>query len=221
MLYQHIVRTYSINVRSGNIPNGKENVQLKFININAKFETTAVRPEQYPSSNIPEVAFVGRSNVGKSSIINSLLNRKGLARVGSTPGKTRVINFFNVDDKIYFVDLPGYGYANVSKKEISSWSRMIETYLYSREQLKLIIMVVDIRHLPTENDKTMHLWLKESSIPYIIAATKADKVSKSQVKKNVNDIRKALEIDEQILVIPASSNTKQVEMRYGSTLKSI
>jgi GTP-binding protein len=176
---------------------------------NAKFETTAVKPEQYPSSNIPEVAFVGRSNVGKSSIINTLLNRKGLARVGSTPGKTRVINFFNVDDKMYFVDLPGYGFANVSKKEISSWSRMIETYLNSREQLKLIIMIVDIRHLPTENDKIMHSWLEERSIPYMIAATKADKISKSQVNRNVNDIRKALKIDGQIPIIPASSSTKQ------------
>lgn len=183
---------------------------MKNINLNnVKFETTAVKPEQYPYGNIPEVAFVGRSNVGKSSMINALLNRKDLAKVGAVPGKTRVINFFNVDNKLYFVDLPGYGYANVSKKEQQSWKYMIETYLYTRKQLKLIIMIVDIRHLPTENDKIMHVWLKESNIPYIIVATKADKISKSQINKNISDIKEVLELNGEISVIPVSSKTKQ------------
>lgn len=183
---------------------------MKNINLNnARFETTAVKAEQYPTGIIPEVAFVGRSNVGKSSIINTLLNRKSLARVGAAPGKTRVINFYNVDNKLYFVDLPGYGYAKVSKKEQLKWGTMIETYLNMRKQLGLIIMIIDIRHLPTENDKIMHLWLKERKIPYAIAATKADKISKSQVNTNINNIRKSLGIDDQIPVIPVSSKTKQ------------
>jgi len=184
-----------------------------------KFETTAVKPEQYPYSDVPEVAFVGRSNVGKSSMINTLLNRKGLARVGAEPGKTRVINFFNVDNKLYFVDLPGYGYANVSKKEQQNWKIMIETYLRTRKQLELIMMIVDVRHLPTENDKIMHLWLRESNIPYIIAATKTDKISKSQVNRNINDIKKALEINGEIPVIPVSSKTKQGKDELWNLIK--
>ena len=193
---------------------------MKSINLNnVKFETTAVKPEQYPYSDVPEVAFVGRSNVGKSSMINTLLNRKGLARVGAEPGKTRVINFFNVDNKLYFVDLPGYGYANVSKKEQQNWKIMIETYLHTRKQLELIIMIVDVRHLPTENDKIMHLWLRESNIPYIIAATKTDKISKSQVNRNINDIKKALEINNEIPVIPVSSKTKQGKDELWNLIK--
>ena len=193
---------------------------MKSINLNnVKFETTAVKPEQYPYSDVPEVAFVGRSNVGKSSMINTLLNRKGLARVGAEPGKTRVINFFNVDNKLYFVDLPGYGYANVSKKEQQNWKIMIETYLRTRKQLELIIMIVDVRHLPTENDKIMHLWLRESNIPYIIAATKTDKISKSQVNRNINDIKKALEINGEIPVIPVSSKTKQGKDELWNLIK--
>ena len=193
---------------------------MKNINLNnVKFETTAVKPEQYPYGNIPEVAFVGRSNVGKSSMINALLNRKDLAKVGAVPGKTRVINFFNVDNKLYFVDLPGYGYANVSKKEQQNWKIMIETYLHTRKQLELIIMIVDVRHLPTENDKIMHLWLRESNIPYIIAATKTDKISKSQVNRNINDIKKALEINNEIPVIPVSSKTKQGKDELWNLIK--
>lgn len=193
---------------------------MKSINLNnVKFETTAVKPEQYPYSDVPEVAFVGRSNVGKSSMINTLLNRKGLARVGAEPGKTRVINFFNVDNKLYFVDLPGYGYANVSKKEQQNWKIMIETYLRTRKQLELIMMIVDVRHLPTENDKIMHLWLRESNIPYIIAATKTDKISKSQVNRNINDIKKALEINGEIPVIPVSSKTKQGKDELWNLIK--
>ncbi len=126
---------------------------------NAKYELSAVKPSQYPVSDLPEVTFVGRSNVGKSSLINSLLNRKNLAKVAATPGKTQVINFYNIDNKLYFVDLPGYGYAKVSKGVQASWAKFIETYLVKREQLKLIVMLVDIRHSPTSHDKLMHDWI--------------------------------------------------------------
>lgn len=175
---------------------------------NAKFETTAVNPRQYPAGNIPEIAFAGRSNVGKSSIINTLLNRKKLARVGNIPGKTRVINFFNVDDRLYFVDLPGYGYANVSKAEKTKWGNMIESYLNSRQQLKLIIMVVDIRHKPSENDKIMYEWLRAKNIPHILIASKADKISKGHIRERLLHIKSTLDIAEGISLIPFSSGTQ-------------
>ena len=138
----------------------------------ARFELTAVKPEQYPASSLPEFALIGRSNVGKSSIINSLLNRKGIARVSSTPGKTREINFYNIDDKIYFVDLQGYGYANVSKEKKSTWGDIIEIYLTTRLQLRALIMLVDIRHKPSDYDKVMFDWLMAKGMPFLIVATK-------------------------------------------------
>ena len=125
----------------------------------ASYEITAVKPEQYPKGLLPEVALVGRSNVGKSSVINALLNRKNLARVSSTPGKTRGINFYNIDQRLYFADLPGYGYAAVSKTMKASWDEMIGTYLHARDQLKLILMLVDIRHAPSKEDKMMYEWI--------------------------------------------------------------
>ncbi|MCX7923375.1 MAG: ribosome biogenesis GTP-binding protein YihA/YsxC [Clostridia bacterium] len=176
---------------------------------NAKFELTAVKPEQYPDIGIPEVAFVGRSNVGKSSIINTLCNRRNLARVGSTPGVTKEINFYNIDDKLHIVDLPGYGYAGVSKGKKSSWSRVIETYLNTREELKLIIMLVDIRHSPSNEDKMMYGWLIENEVPHIVVATKVDKISRSQVQGRLADIKQTLELSEGIKLIPYSSETKQ------------
>lgn len=175
---------------------------------NARHEVTAVRPDQYPRSDIPEIAFVGRSNVGKSSLINTLLNRKKLARVGATPGKTRQINFYNVEDTLYFVDLPGYGYASVSKSERLSWGKLADTYLTTRKQLKLILMLVDIRHKPSEHDKMMHNWIQTYGVSYIIVATKADKVSRSQVKRRIDEIRGTLELGEGVKVIPFSSTKK-------------
>lgn len=172
---------------------------------NAKYELTAVKPEQYPQTILPEVAFVGRSNVGKSSLINSLLNRKNLARVGSTPGKTREVNFYNIDETLYFVDLPGYGYAGVSKQQITSWSTMVETYLNSREQIKLILMLIDIRHSPSELDKQMHSWLISNELDYIVLATKADKLSRAQQSAHIQEIRRALDLPEDIKLIPYSS----------------
>lgn len=175
---------------------------------NAKYELTAVRPDQYPQKVLPEVAFVGRSNVGKSSLINSLLNRKNLARVGAAPGKTRQINFFNIDDKVYFVDLPGYGYAKVSKSERTSWGKLADTYLTTREQLKLILMLVDIRHKPSQLDCMMYEWICDSDFPHIIVSTKADKVSRSSLKGRVVEIGEELGITNDTRIIPFSSLKK-------------
>jgi len=174
-----------------------------------KFEISAVKPEQYPPINVPEVAFVGRSNVGKSSFINALLNRKNLARVGGTPGKTREINFYNIDNKMFFVDLPGYGYAKVAKDKKASWGDVIETYLYSRYQLKLILMLVDIRHTPTNDDKTMYKWVKSRNLPHFIIANKADKIPFSQINARLQSIKSTLNVEDKIAVIPFSSETKQ------------
>jgi len=176
----------------------------------AEHASTAVKPNQYPSTGYPEIAFVGRSNVGKSSIINALVNRKSLARVGSTQGKTRQINFFNVNDAFYLVDLPGYGFANVSKEMKASWENIIETYLYSRKenQLQLIALLVDIRHSPSKDDITMYQWLKGYGLNTIIIATKADKISRSQINPRINDIKKVLQLDNTIKVIPFSSEKR-------------
>lgn len=176
---------------------------------NAKFEKGAVKPDQYPDNDIPEITFVGRSNVGKSSLINALLNRKNLAKVASKPGRTREINFYNIDDTVYFVDLPGYGYAKVSKDVKSAWGESIETYLNTSKKLKLIIMVVDIRISPTEDDKMMNRWLANSSLPYIVVATKADKITRSKLKERLLDISSTLELDDNIPLIPFSAETKQ------------
>lgn len=176
---------------------------------NARHEQTAVRREQYPDNNIPEVAFVGRSNVGKSSLINAMLNRRGLARVAATPGKTREINFYNIDDVLYFVDLPGYGYAKVSKTVKEGWGEIIETYLNTREQLKLVVMLVDIRHSPTNYDRMMHEWLLNKGVSYVIVGTKIDKIPRQKLKERLSDIRKVLMLSEDIRIIPFSSETKQ------------
>ena len=176
---------------------------------NAKFEVSAIKPEQYPSIDVPEVAFVGRSNVGKSSLINALVNRKGLARVGATPGMTRGINFYNIDGKLYFVDLPGYGYAAVSKEKKSSWSQIIETYLNARHQLKLIIMLVDIRHKPSDDDKIMYDWILSRDVPYFIVASKSDKISRSEIANKINDIDSTLGLVRGTKIIPFSSLKRQ------------
>jgi len=175
---------------------------------NARFEKGAVKPEQYPDNDIPEITFVGRSNVGKSSLINALLNRKNLARVASKPGKTREINFYNVDDAVYFVDLPGYGYAKVSKDVKNEWADSIETYLNRSRKLKLVIMVVDIRHSPTEDDKLMASWLVSSELPYIVVATKADKIPKTKLKERLLDISNSLNLGDDTPLIAFSSETK-------------
>lgn len=169
---------------------------------------TAARKEQYPETTVPELAFAGKSNVGKSSMINALLNRKSLARTSSQPGKTQTINFYNVNDILNFVDLPGYGYAKVSKTEKEKWGKMIETYLSSREQLKEVILLVDVRHEPNANDIQMYEWIKSYGYTGFVIATKSDKISKTQRIKQINIIKKVLNIDDINLIIAFSSSEK-------------
>ena len=176
---------------------------------NARYELTAVRPDQYPKTGLPEIAFVGRSNVGKSSIINALLNRRGLARKSSTPGKTREINFYNIDDKFYLVDLPGYGYASVSRTKKTSWGEVVDTYLNTRKNLLAIFMLVDIRHDPSEDDIVMHEWIQHQNINKIIVANKADKIPRAQIKLKTQAISEILGFDEKSKCIPFSAESKQ------------
>ena len=157
-----------------------------------KFEISAVSPKQYPKNGLPEIVLVGKSNVGKSSFINTMINRKKLARTSSEPGKTRQINFYNIDEKFYFVDLPGYGYSKMSKKEQEQVGKFIEEYLFNRKEISLIIFLVDIRHKPTENDKLMYNYIISSGLPAIILANKADKIAKTKVDDEVKKIQKEL-----------------------------
>lgn len=159
--------------------------------ISAVFVKSAFGKEDWLKDKKPEIAFLGRSNVGKSSLINSLVGSKGLARTSNKPGRTQSINFFLINDKFYFVDLPGYGFAKVPEKMRRSWAKMAEEYLLEREQLKLSIHLVDIRHEPTELDKSLHEWLIFHQRPHIIVATKADKVSSNQLQKSLSNIRRA------------------------------
>ena len=169
---------------------------------NVDLMLSAVSKRQYPNTNLPEIAFAGRSNVGKSSLINKLLNRKKLARVSAQPGKTATINFYDIDKTLIFVDLPGYGFAKVSKQEKEKWGRMIEEYLNEREQLIQVVLLVDMRHKPTNDDIMMFNWMVESGFEPVVIATKKDKVKPSQREAALKLIKDTLEIDE---VIPFSS----------------
>lgn len=160
----------------------------------SEFITSAVKREQYPIDNRVEVAFVGRSNVGKSSIINSLTNRKKLAKVSQTPGKTRLVNFFLINNDFYLVDLPGYGYAKVSKAEKDSWGKTIELYLTGREQLKRVVLLVDSRHKPTDDDIMMIEWFKHFGYDVVVIGTKSDKLTRNELKKNEKVIRDTLKL---------------------------
>jgi GTP-binding protein len=177
--------------------------------ISTEFVTSAVKPPNYPAGELPEVALAGRSNVGKSSLLNKLVNRKRLARTSNTPGRTRLINFFLVNDSFHLVDLPGYGYARVPLGERDSWRKMIETYLNNRSQLKGVLLLVDSRHPPTEMDKQMYGWLKFRGLPAMIAATKADKLSRSKLLQSLKIIRAELQLYEGDALIPFSSETGQ------------
>jgi GTP-binding protein len=172
-----------------------------------EFIKSAVTQNQYPELDLPEIAFSGRSNVGKSSLINSLLSRKKLVKTSSNPGKTRLINFFLINEQFILVDLPGYGYAAVSKSEKQSWGKMIEDYLKSRENLKNVVLLVDIRHEPTADDKLMYDFLKYYRKSVIVVATKLDKIARSSVNKNLNIIKQKLGINENDILIPYSSET--------------
>lgn len=174
----------------------------------AEFVISAVDPAQYPKKRVPEIALAGRSNVGKSSVINALVSRKGLARVGATPGKTRIINFYNIDDTLMIVDLPGYGYAKVSKEERMSWGRLAETYLTTREVLKVIMLIVDIRHAPSEDDQIMLNFIRESGRKCIVVANKSDKVGRNEQKKLLDQIRTVLSLPDDMEIIPFSGVKK-------------
>lgn len=173
-----------------------------------KFEISAVRPSQYPSNGLPEIVLVGKSNVGKSSFVNTMINRKKLARTSSEPGKTRQINFYNIDDSFYFVDLPGYGYSKMSKKEQEQVGKFIEQYLFHRKEIALIIFLVDIRHTPTENDRLMYNYMISSKLPCLILANKADKIAKTKVDDCVKAIQKSLNPLGDIPTLPFSSERK-------------
>ena len=175
---------------------------------NPKFEISAVKPSQYPKNNLPEIVLVGKSNVGKSSFVNTMINRKKLARTSSEPGKTRQLNFYNIDDKFYFVDLPGYGYSKMSKKEQEQVGKFIEQYLFNRKQISLIIFLVDIRHKPTANDKLMYNYIISAKIPFIILANKADKIAVTKVDSAVSDLQKELNPIGDIPTLPFSAERK-------------
>ncbi|TDM04471.1 ribosome biogenesis GTP-binding protein YihA/YsxC [Macrococcus carouselicus] len=176
---------------------------------NVEIIISAVKPEQYPDTGLKEVALAGRSNVGKSSFINTMIKRKSMARISSKPGKTQTLNFFNIDEQLVFVDVPGYGYAKVSKTERERWGKMIETYLTTREDLAVVIQLIDIRHEPTQDDVLMYDFLKHYEIPAIIIATKEDKIPKGKVQKHLKAIRQTLEIDSHDTLISYSSLSKE------------
>lgn len=175
---------------------------------NPKFEISAVRPNQYPANGLPEIVLVGKSNVGKSSFVNTMINRKKLARTSSEPGKTRQINFYNMDDSFYFVDLPGYGYSKMSKKEQEQVGKFIEQYLFHRKEISLIIFLIDIRHNPTENDRLMYNYIISSGLPCLILANKADKIAKTKVDETVKNLQKQLNPLGDITTLPFSSERK-------------
>jgi len=174
---------------------------------NAEIVISAVKPAQYPESSLPEFALAGRSNVGKSSFINKMLNRKALARISSKPGKTQTLNFYIIEDSLYFVDVPGYGYAKVSKTERAAWGKMIETYITTRKQLKAVVLIVDLRHPPTADDRMMYDFLKHYQIPCIVIATKADKIPKGKWQKHLKVTKETLEFDPHDEIIIFSSET--------------
>lgn len=188
---------------------------------NVSLEAVAVKKQQYPANVMPEVAFAGKSNVGKSSLINTMINRKSLARTSQSPGKTRTINFYNVEDKLYFVDLPGYGYARASKTEIEKWGKMIEDYLLNREQLKAIILLADIRHSPGENDLMMYDWLKHYGHNIIIAATKSDKLKRSQLPKHKKMLSDAFGLQKDDILIPFSSENRSGKDELWAVIENV
>ena len=172
-------------------------------------ETVCGITSTLPENLLPEFAFAGKSNVGKSSLINGLMNRKSYARTSSQPGKTQTINFYNINEQLYFVDLPGYGYAKVSMELRAKWGKMIERYLKKSQQLKLIFLLVDIRHEPSENDRDMYDWIVHNGFQPIVIATKLDKINRSQIAKQTKLIRTSLKMPKEGILIPFSAETKQ------------
>lgn len=178
---------------------------IKSVNLETVCGVTSILPDNIH----PEFAFAGKSNVGKSSLINALMNRKNYARTSQQPGKTQTINFYNINDALYYVDLPGYGYANANEKVKAQWGKMIEKYLHTSKQLKLVFLLIDIRHAPGNNDVHMYQWVKENGFEPVIIATKADKIKRSQIDKCLKVIRETLQVGKDTVMIPFSSQTKQ------------
>ena len=178
---------------------------IRSINLETVCGVTSVLPE----NDRPEIAFAGKSNVGKSSLINALMNRKSYARISATPGKTQTINFYNINGELYLVDLPGYGYAKVSEKERAQWGRLIEGYLHGSSQLRAVFLLIDIRHEPSANDKMMYRWVTEQGYEPVIIATKLDKIKRRQIQKHIKMLKEGLNVVPGTKVIPFSSVTKQ------------
>ena len=176
---------------------------------NINLETVCGITSTLPENDKPEVAFAGKSNVGKSSLINALMNRKALARTSAQPGKTQTINFYNINDAMYLVDLPGYGYAKASEEVKAKWGKMIENYLHTSKQLKAVFLLIDIRHDPSANDRMMYEWMVYQGFAPIIIATKLDKIKRSQIQKNVKAICEGLNVQPGTTIIPFSAETKQ------------
>ena len=187
----------------------------------AELETVCGITSTLPENLLPEFAFAGKSNVGKSSLINGLLNRRALARTSSQPGKTQTINFYNVNDDLYFVDLPGYGYAKVSVEVKAKWGKMIERYLKKSQMLKCIFLLIDIRHDPSANDKLMYDWIVSNGYKPVIIATKLDKLKRSQIQKQVKLIREGLKVRPGTQIIPFSSETKQGVAEVWNLMESL
>ena len=175
----------------------------------AELETVCGITSTLPETEMPEIAFAGKSNVGKSSLINGLLNRKSLARTSSQPGKTQTINYYNINHDLYFVDLPGHGYAQVSVEIRAKWGKMVERYLHTSKQLRLVFLLIDIRHEPSENDCIMYDWIVKNGYEPVIIATKLDKIKRSQIQKNLKIIRQKIQPVEGTIIIPFSAQTKQ------------
>ena len=176
---------------------------------NVNLETVCGITSKLPDNELPEIAFAGKSNVGKSSLINALMNRKAYARISAKPGKTQTINFYNINEAVYLVDLPGYGYAKVSEQEKIQWGQLIERYLHGSKQLKAVFLLIDIRHDPAANDKMMYDWIVAQGYNPIIIATKLDKIKRSQIQKQVKAIKEGLKLQPGTVVIPFSAETKQ------------
>ncbi|MDE6956737.1 MAG: ribosome biogenesis GTP-binding protein YihA/YsxC [Lachnospiraceae bacterium] len=176
---------------------------------NIDLETVCGITSKLPENTLPEVAFAGKSNVGKSSLINALMNRKSYARISATPGKTQTINFYNINQELYLVDLPGYGYAKVSEKEKMEWGKLIERYLHGSSQLKIVFLLIDIRHAPSANDKMMYSWIIDQGFYPVIIATKLDKIKRSQKDKQLKILREGLELVKGTKIIAFSAETKQ------------
>ena len=178
---------------------------IKSVNL----ETVCGITSKLPDNTLPKVAFAGKSNVGKSSLINALMNRKSYARISAQPGKTQTINYYNINHDLYFVDLPGYGYAQVSVEIRAKWGKMVERYLHTSKQLRLVFLLIDIRHEPSENDCIMYDWIVKNGYEPVIIATKLDKIKRSQIQKNLKIIRQKIQPVEGTIIIPFSAQTKQ------------